>query len=224
MKTTVVKNVLLGTIFTTGILAVSAQKFAYVDSQYILSRMPEYKAAQDQINQTSISWQKEIEGKYSEVDQLYKAYKADEVLLTDEMKQKRQAEIEQKEQAVKDLQKQRFGVNGDIFKKRQELVRPLQDKVYNAVQELAQKSNLAVIFDTSSDFTMLYTNPKYDKSDEIIKSMGYTTGGRDRENQDNSNGQNNQNNRNNQNMQNNNQDNQNNQNNQQPIRQSSFHH
>ncbi len=97
--------------------AVSAQKFAYVNSQYILSQIPEYKAAQDQINQTSAAWQKEIENKYSEIDQLYKAYKADEVLLTDEMKQKRQSEIQQKEQVVKDLQKQHFGVNGDLFKK-----------------------------------------------------------------------------------------------------------
>jgi outer membrane protein len=160
-------------------LAATAQKFAYVDSQYILSKMPEYKSAQDQINQFSIQWQKEIEGKYSEVDQLYKAYKADEVLLTDDMKQKRQAEIEQKEQAVKDLQKQRFGVNGDLFKKRQELVKPLQDKVYNAVQDLAEKDNLGVIFDKSSDFTMLYANPKYDKSDDILRNMGYNVGASD---------------------------------------------
>lgn len=173
MKTKSIRNFLLAAFFTSGMLAATAQKFAYVDSQYILSKMPEYKSAEDQINQISIQWQKEIEAKYSEVDQLYKAYKADEVLLTDEMKQKRQAEIETKEQAVKDMQKQRFGVNGDLFKKRQELVKPLQDKVYNAVQDLAEKSNLAVIFDKSSDFTMLYANPKYDKSDEILKNMGY---------------------------------------------------
>jgi outer membrane protein len=173
MKTKIIRNFLLAAFIASGALVASAQKFAYVDSQYILSKMPEYKSAEDQINQISIQWQKEIEAKYSEVDQLYKAYKADEVLLTDEMKQKRQSEIETKEQAVKDLQKQRFGVNGDLFKKRQELVKPLQDKVYNAVQELAEKDNLGVIFDKSSDFTMLYANPKYDKSDEILKNMGY---------------------------------------------------
>ena len=92
------------------------------------------------------------------------------------MKQKRQSEIEKKEQDVKDLQKQRFGVNGDLFKKRQELVKPLQDKIYNAVQALAERENLAVIFDKSSDLTMLYTNLKYDKSDEVLKDMGYSTG------------------------------------------------
>jgi len=173
MKTKIVRNALVGAFLVSGIMVASAQKFAYVDSQYILSKMPEYKSAEDQINQISVQWQKEIEGKYSEVDQLYKAYKADEVLLTDEMKQKRQAEIETKEQAVKDLQKQHFGVNGDLFKKRQELVKPLQDKIYNAVQDLAEKDNLAIIFDKSSDFTMLFANPKYDKSDEILKNMGY---------------------------------------------------
>lgn len=151
------------------------QRFAYVDSQYILNKIPEYKTAQDALNQQSVQWQKEIEGKYSEIDQLYKAYKADEVLLTQDMKQKRQQEIEQKEQAVKELQKQRFGVNGDLFKKRQELVKPIQDKVYDAIQTLAEKENLAVVFDKSSDLTMLYSNAKYDKSDEILKQMGYSS-------------------------------------------------
>lgn len=93
MKSRILKKISLAIIFATATLAVSAQKFAYVNSSYILSQIPEYKAAQDQINQTSIEWHKEIEGKYAEIDQLYKAYKADEVLLTDEMKQKREAEI-----------------------------------------------------------------------------------------------------------------------------------
>ena len=177
MKGSVLKKISIAVIFITTVVAVSAQKFAYVNSGYILSKIPDYKAAQDQINHISIEWQKEIEGKYSEIDQLYKAYKADEVLLTDEMKEKRQAEIQQKEQAVKDLQKQHFGVNGDIFKKRQELVKPIQDKVYNAVSDLAQKSNLAIIFDESSDnVTILYANPKYDKSDEVLKNLGYNPG------------------------------------------------
>lgn len=177
MRTRFFMNILLAGVFTSSVMAASAQKFAYVDSQYILSKIPEYKAAQDQLDQYSIQWQKEIEAKHSEIDQLYKAYEADEVLLTEEMKQKRQAEIEQKEQALKELQKQRFGVNGDLFKKRQELVKPIQDKVYDAVQTIAQRDNLAIIFDESSDFTMLYANPKYDKSDEVLKEMGYTTGG-----------------------------------------------
>ena len=169
---------LLFFLFVSGVFfSAHAQRFAYVDSQYILSKIPEYRTAQDELNQLSIQWQKEIEAKYSEIDQLYKAYKADAVLLTEDMKQKRQAEIEQKEQEVKDLQKQRFGVNGDLFKKRQELVKPLQDKIYNAVQELAEKQNYAIIFDKSSDMTMLYSSPKYDKSDEILKALGYSPEG-----------------------------------------------
>ena len=165
-------------LFLTGVIfSAYAQRFAFVDSQYILAKIPEYRTAQDELNQLSLQWQKEIEAKYSEIDQLYKAYKADEVLLTAEMKQKRQSEIETKEQAVKDLQKQHFGVNGDLFKKRQELVKPLQDKIYNAVQDLAQKENLAIIFDKSSDMTMLYSSPKYDKSDEVLKAMGYSPEG-----------------------------------------------
>jgi len=175
MNRKLIKKKLLVTIFTIAAIAVSAQKFAYVDSQFILSNIPGYKAAQDQLNQISIEWHKEIEAKYSEIDQLYKAYKSDEVLLTDEMKEKRQAEISQKEQAVKDLQKLHFGVNGDLFKKRQELVKPIQDKVYDAIQNLAEKDNLAVIFDKSSDYmAILYASPKYDKSNEVLKSMGYS--------------------------------------------------
>jgi len=163
---------IIALLFCMGIFFYSyAQRFAYIDSQYILSKIPEYKTAQDELNQLSVQWQKEIEAKYSEIDQLFKAYKADEVLLTEDMKEKRKTEIEQKEQEVKDLQKQRFGVGGDLFKKRQELVKPLQDKIYTAVQDLAEKENLAVVFDKSSDLTMLYTNNKYDKSDEILKSI-----------------------------------------------------
>jgi outer membrane protein len=169
---------LIAFLFFAGVVVSAySQRFAYIDSQYILSKIPEYKTAQDELNQLSLQWQKEIEAKYSEIDQLYKAYKADEVLLTEDMKQKRQAEIEQKEQAVKDLQKQRFGVNGDLFKKRQELVKPIQDKIYNAVQDLAEKQNFSVIFDKSSDLTMLYTSSKYDKSDEILRNMGYNAEG-----------------------------------------------
>jgi len=186
MKSRILKKISLAAIFATAMLAASAQKFAYVNSEYILSKIPDYKAAQDQINQISIEWQKEIEGKYSEIDQLYKAYKADEVLLTDEMKQKRQTEIEQKEQTVKDLQKQHFGVNGDLFKKRQDLVKPIQDKVYTAVADLAQKDNLAIIFDESSEnVTILYASPKYDKSDEVLKNMGYSTGNSENNNKKN---------------------------------------
>ena len=136
-----------------------AQKFAYVDTEYILGQIPEYKSAQAELDKTSIQWQKEIEAKYAEIDKMYKAYQAEQILLTDDMKKKREADIIAKEKDAKDLQKLRFGVDGELFKKRQELVKPIQDKVYNAVKAVAEKGAYSIIFDKSSDLTMLFTNP-----------------------------------------------------------------
>ncbi len=150
-----------------------AQKFAYVDTEYILANIPEYKSAQAELDKISVQWQKEIEAKYSEIDKLYKAYQAEQILLTEDMKKKRENEIIAKEKEAKDLQKQKFGVDGELFKKRQELVKPIQDKVYNAVKVIAEKGTYAVIFDKSSDLTMLYANDKYDKSNEVLESLGY---------------------------------------------------
>ncbi len=153
-----------------------AQKYAYVDTQYMLDNISEYKAAQQQLDQLSIQWQKEIEDKYAAIDKLYKAYQAEQILLTEEMKRKRQDEISSKEKDVKDLQKQRFGFEGDLFKKKQELVKPIQDKIFNAIKKLASDGGYAVIFDKSGSTTMLFTSPKYDKSDEVLQSMGYKAG------------------------------------------------
>jgi outer membrane protein len=153
-----------------------AQKYAYVDSQYILNNIPEYKSAQSQLDNISVTWQKEIEAKYQEIDKMYKAFQAEQILLTEDMKKKREDEIISKEKEAKEMQKQRFGVDGDLFKKRQELVKPLQDKIYTAIKTMAEAGSYAVIFDKSSDLSMLYSNPKYDKSDEILNSMGYKPG------------------------------------------------
>lgn len=150
-----------------------AQKYAYVNTAYILDNIPDYKNAQQQLDNLSIQWQKEIEDKYAIIDKLYKAYQAEQVLLTEEMKKRRQDEITSKEKDVKDLQKQRFGYDGDLFKKKQEVVKPIQDKIYNAVKKMATDQSYAVIFDKSSDLIMLYTNPKYDKSNDILLAMGY---------------------------------------------------
>lgn len=153
--------------------ATFAQKYAYVNSQYILDNIPEYKAAMQQLDQQSVNWQKEIETKYAFIDKLYKDYQAEQILLTDDMKKKREAEITAKEKEVKEFQKSKFGYEGELFKKKQDLVKPIQDKIYNAVKKLATDQSYAVIFDKSSDLIMLYTNPKYDKSDDILKAMGY---------------------------------------------------
>jgi outer membrane protein len=163
----------------------AAQKFAYVDTQYILESLPEYKSAQQQLDRISIQWQKEIEVKFGEIDKMYKDFQAESVLLTDDMKKKREEEIIDKETAAKELQKQRFGKGGDLLKKRQDLVKPVQDKIYNSIKEIATAKNYAVVFDKSSDLTMLFTNPKYDISDQVLESMGFTPGQKN-DDQDNS--------------------------------------
>jgi outer membrane protein len=166
-------------MFTLVLLAVAcslpgiAQKFAFVDTDYILNNIPSYKAAQDQINKLSADWQKEVEAKYAEIDKMYKSYQSEKVLLSEEMKNKREDEIIKKEQEAKDLQKKYFGKDGELFKKQQELVKPIQDEIYNTVKEISVEQGYAVIFDTAAGGGMLYTNPKNDKSDEVLQKMGY---------------------------------------------------
>ena len=152
----------------------NAQKFAYVDSEYILGNITEYNEAQTKLDDISKGWQKEIETKYKEIDQMYKNYQQEQVLLTEEMKQNRQKEIEDKEKAAKELQKKYFGFEGDLFKKRQELVKPIQDKVYDAIAKVATTKAYDFVFDKSSGAVMLYTNAKFDISDDVVKQLGYT--------------------------------------------------
>ncbi|MBS1652852.1 MAG: OmpH family outer membrane protein [Bacteroidetes bacterium] len=170
------KLILLPLLFFTIALnaqhSTAAAKFGYVDTDYILGQIPEYKAAQTELDKTSIQWQKEIEGKYSEIDKLYKSFQADMVLLTEDMKKKRENEIINREKEVKDLQKQRFGVDGELYKKRQELVKPIQDRVYNAIKQVAEKNGLGFIMDKAGQVSLLYANNKYDRSDDVIAAMG----------------------------------------------------
>ena len=154
-------------------LATYAQKFAYVESDYILERVPEYQSAQEQLDKLTLSWQEEIEQLYLEIDQLYKKYQADQILLTQDMKIKRENEIINKEKAAKELQRKRFGPEGDLFTKRQELVKPIQDKIYNAIQDLATEKRYGVIFDKSGELSMLFADPDLDKSDDILRMLGY---------------------------------------------------
>lgn len=168
------KKIVLSIIATVLLSTVSiAQKMGYVDTEYILSNIPEYKAAQTEMDKISVDWQKEIEAKYGEIDKLYKIYQAESVLLTDDMKKKRENEIINKEKEVKELQKQRFGVDGELFNKRMELVKPIQDKVYSAVKQVAERSGLAFIFDKAGQVALLYSNSKYDKSEDVLNFMGY---------------------------------------------------
>lgn len=157
-------------------VAFSQQKYAFVDSEYILDNIPEYAVAQDKLDELSIEWQAEIEAKFKMVDSLYKKFETEAVLLPEDIKTKREAEIVAAEKAAKALQKLRFGTEGDLYKKRQELVKPIQDKVYNAIEELATEGTYGIIFDKSGSLTMLYTNPKLDKSDEVLEKLGYKPG------------------------------------------------
>ena len=162
-----------GLILLLGVSFAYAQKYAFVDTEYILDRIPSYTAAQDKLDNMSNDWQKEIEALYAEVEKLYNDYQAERVLLTEEMKTQREEEIVTKETEAKDLQKTYFGREGMLFEKRQELIKPIQDEIFKAVKEIALAGNFAVIFDTSSGANMLYTNPKYDKSDDVLEKLGY---------------------------------------------------
>jgi outer membrane protein len=162
-------------ILLVGLTAIpaAAQKFAFVDSEYILNKIPAYKSAQGQIDKLSADWQKEIEGQYTEIEKIFKTYQAEKVMLSEDMRKKRENEIVQKEQVVKELQKKYFGTDGELAKKQQELVKPIQDDVYRAVKELAVEGGYAAIFDTASDASVLYANPKQDRSDEVLEKLGY---------------------------------------------------
>ena len=148
------------------------QKFAYVNTDYILGRVPAYDAAQKQLDRFSEEWQKEIETKRADIEKIYKDYQAERVLLTEEMRSRREEEIMQKEKDLKELQKKYFAPDGMLFKKRQELVKPIQDDVFNAVKELASEGAYSIIFDVAAGPTLLFTDPKYDKSDDVLKKMG----------------------------------------------------
>ena len=150
-----------------------AQKFAYVDTDYILNKIPEFNQAQDKLDALSADWQKEIENKYADVDQMYRSYQQEQVLLTDEMKVKREDAIIKKEKSAKDLQQKYFGPEGELYIKRQELIKPIQDKIHDAIQQLAANNKYAIVFDSSSDLIMLYKNNNLDKSDKVLDLLGY---------------------------------------------------
>lgn len=164
-------------IFLLASVWVSGQKFAYVDTQYILENIPDYQTAQNTLDEISMEWQKELEGKFAEIDKLYKSFQSEAFLLSEDMKTKRQNEIIAKEKEAKELQKKYFGTEGDLYKKRQELVKPIQDKVYNAIEELAEEGSYAVIFDRSGSTTIIYASEKFDKSDDVLAKLGYKAGG-----------------------------------------------
>ncbi|HZW69261.1 MAG TPA: OmpH family outer membrane protein [Hanamia sp.] len=158
-------------ILSTG-LSSFAQRYAVIDSKYILDKMPEYTEAQQKLDQFSKMWQQEIDQKSAELDKMYKDYDAEKVMLSDDLKKKREDEIFNKEKALRDLQRQRFGYQGDLFKKREELIKPIQDKIYNAIQKLAVAKLYDFILDKSDGITVIFADPKLDKSDDVLKELG----------------------------------------------------
>lgn len=167
------KNLMLTAISVLMLaFAAQAQRYAIVDTKYILEKIPEYKQAQEKLDQFSNQWQKEIDEKQSALDRIYKDYEAEQVMLSEGLKKKREDEIFVREKEVRELQRKRFGFEGDLFKRRQELVKPVQDRVYNAIQKIAVARLYDFILDKSEGITVIFADPKLDKSEEVLKELG----------------------------------------------------
>lgn len=170
MKT---KLLILSIIFFAFIGNTNAQiKVAIIDSDYILNKIPQYVSAQNTLDALAKDWQEEIEKVFAEIDKMYRAYQAEAVLLPDDVKIKRQEAIINKEKEAKELQRKRFGTNGDLFQKRQELIKPIQDRLATAIEEYANEGNYSLILDRSSSSNIMFANPRLEKSDDILKKMG----------------------------------------------------
>lgn len=166
------KQLLFTVLFSMMMMFGFAQKYAYINSEYILSQIPEYKEAQAELDRVAVQWQKEIEGKFSKIDSMYKRYQVESITLPEQIKRSREEAIIAQEKAAKDLQKKRFGQDGDLFKKRDELVKPIQDRVINAVNDYAKEKGFAFVFDTAGDLTIIYADPKWDINAEVLQKMG----------------------------------------------------
>lgn len=151
----------------------TAQKYAFVDSDYIRKNIPAFNTAQEQLEKLSKQWEQEVADGYAEVEKMYKAYQNEAVLLSQEMKTKREEAIINREKEVKELQNKYFGIEGELFKKREELIKPIQDEILKAIKEIAVEGSYAVIFDTAAGGNVLYANPKYDISDQVLEKLGY---------------------------------------------------
>jgi outer membrane protein len=152
--------------------AVQAQKYAIIDTRYILDKMPDYKTAQKQLDSIAAGWQKDIDSRQAELDKKYKDYEAEKVMLSEDLNKKREDQLFNMEKDLRDLQRKRFGFEGDLFKKRQELIKPIQDKVYNAIQNMAAQRGYDFVLDKSEGNTIIFADPKLDKSEDVLKQLG----------------------------------------------------
>ena len=166
------KKIFLLAGFLGFVLLASAQKYAIIDTRYILDKMPDYKEAQKQLDEVASAWQKDIDTRQSDLDKMYKDFESEQVMLSEELKKKREDQLFNKEKELRDLQRKRFGFEGDLFKKRQELIKPIQDKVYNAVQRMSVNRGYDFVLDKSEGITIIFADPKLDKSEDILKDLG----------------------------------------------------
>ncbi len=151
---------------------INAQRYAIIDTKYILSKIPEYVDADKKLQLLSDQWQKEIDDKQAELDKMNKDFEVEQYMLSEELKKKREAEIANKEKDIRDLQRKRFGYDGDLFKQRQRIVKPIQDKIFTAIQKLAVARGYDFILDKSEGITVIFADPKLDKSDDVLREMG----------------------------------------------------
>ena len=169
------KKMLLTLCLVTGLgFAAQAQKFASVDMGYIMKNIPAYESANEQLSQVSKKWQPEVDAMMKDVQQLYKNYQTELVFMSDDMKVKREDEIVAKEKAAQELKRKYFGPEGELYKKRESLMKPIQDEVYNAIQEISNAKGLDLIFDKSSAMSAIFVSTKLDISDEVLKKLGYS--------------------------------------------------
>jgi len=168
------KIIVLAFLLVIGAIGAQAQKFALIDMEYILKKIPAYEMANEQLNSISKKWQAEVESVQQEAQNLYKTYQADLVFLSAEMKNKRAEEIVAKEQEAQELKRKYFGSDGELFKKRESLIKPIQDEIYNAVKDIAEKQGYAVVLDRGSAMSIIYATPKIDISNEVLTKLGYS--------------------------------------------------
>lgn len=168
------KNLVFSLLIILGTSFAFCQKYGYIDSDYILENVPEYKEAKDKLNKLADRWTKDIEDRYAVLKMKKDNFAREEVLLPTEEKTKRKEEITKLETEVLELQKMRFGVSGDYFNKRQELVKPIQDKVFDALQKIASKKNYTFVFDKANQSNLVYADSKTDLSNDVLKELGIT--------------------------------------------------
>lgn len=168
------KKILLVLIVGLTVSCANAQRYAVIDTKYILDKLPEYKNADGKMQAIANQWQKELDDMQNDLDKMYKNFEAEQYMLTEELKKKRETELFNKEKDLRNLQKKRFGFEGDLFKERQRLVKPIQDRVYNAIQKIAVERSYDFVLDKSEGITVIFADPKLDKSDDVLKILQAT--------------------------------------------------